>query len=490
MSSPRYNGGINPPAAGVLSYGRRAASSHGIPPPFRPFAGHRLRRRPDTEFAQAALAHIDSLYGTALRLTRRAPDAEDLVQDTYLKAFRVGSPVRARDEPQGVAVHHPPQHVSEHPPARRPQPGGCRQRGGRARGQTTGPADAVAGADSDAGDARRGSAGGARRAARRVPAGGLAAGRRRAVVRGDGDGARTCRSGTVMSRISRGRRALSEGLRARRAGRMPRERRSWSGSMADDIKNCGDLDERLAPYVDGEETPDARRAVEAHLAALPAVPRARRTPSAPRATSCTSIAPRSCPRPRGAPRPLRRAPILGRHSSIASRQSPVCDTAPVGAVVARGDARPRGRRRLRLRAEQPRRGARGQPRGRSREVLQGERRAGRAPSRRSRSASGSRTRAGRLSSRRASPAQQLKLVDVRRCFSTDGRAAHMMYTGAARRCRSTCCPRNVGRDRVVEKMGQQAVIWCANRPDLRGRRRRAVRQDLTRVVDYMKAHVR
>ena len=39
-------------------------------------------------FAQAALSHIDSLYGTALRLTRRAADADDLVQDTYLKAFR------------------------------------------------------------------------------------------------------------------------------------------------------------------------------------------------------------------------------------------------------------------------------------------------------------------------------------------------------------------------------------------------------------------
>jgi RNA polymerase sigma-70 factor (ECF subfamily) len=40
------------------------------------------------EFARAALAHIDSLYGTALRLTRRGADAEDLVQDTYLKALR------------------------------------------------------------------------------------------------------------------------------------------------------------------------------------------------------------------------------------------------------------------------------------------------------------------------------------------------------------------------------------------------------------------
>ena len=45
-------------------------------------------RADDVEFVQAALSHIDSLYGTALRLTRNAADAEDLVQDTYLKAFR------------------------------------------------------------------------------------------------------------------------------------------------------------------------------------------------------------------------------------------------------------------------------------------------------------------------------------------------------------------------------------------------------------------
>jgi len=39
-------------------------------------------------FERDALSYIDSLYGTALRLTRREADAEDLVQDTYLKAFR------------------------------------------------------------------------------------------------------------------------------------------------------------------------------------------------------------------------------------------------------------------------------------------------------------------------------------------------------------------------------------------------------------------
>jgi RNA polymerase sigma-70 factor (ECF subfamily) len=40
------------------------------------------------EFEREALGFLDSLYGTALRLTRSPADAEDLVQDTYLKAFR------------------------------------------------------------------------------------------------------------------------------------------------------------------------------------------------------------------------------------------------------------------------------------------------------------------------------------------------------------------------------------------------------------------
>lgn len=53
------------------------------------------RRRPEPEagadsdsFTSEALALLDSLYGTALRLTRDADRAQDLVQDTYLKAFR------------------------------------------------------------------------------------------------------------------------------------------------------------------------------------------------------------------------------------------------------------------------------------------------------------------------------------------------------------------------------------------------------------------
>jgi RNA polymerase sigma-70 factor (ECF subfamily) len=39
-------------------------------------------------FERDALAALDSLYRTARRLSRDRADAEDLVQDTYLKAFR------------------------------------------------------------------------------------------------------------------------------------------------------------------------------------------------------------------------------------------------------------------------------------------------------------------------------------------------------------------------------------------------------------------
>lgn len=40
------------------------------------------------EFEQVALVYIDSLYNAALRMTGNQPDAEDLVQETYLKAYR------------------------------------------------------------------------------------------------------------------------------------------------------------------------------------------------------------------------------------------------------------------------------------------------------------------------------------------------------------------------------------------------------------------
>jgi len=43
------------------------------------------RRR---KFETLAFPHMDALYSTALRMTRRRHDAEDLVQDVYLRAYR------------------------------------------------------------------------------------------------------------------------------------------------------------------------------------------------------------------------------------------------------------------------------------------------------------------------------------------------------------------------------------------------------------------
>jgi len=39
-------------------------------------------------FAEQAMPFMDSLYNAALRMTRNPADAEDLVQETYLKAYR------------------------------------------------------------------------------------------------------------------------------------------------------------------------------------------------------------------------------------------------------------------------------------------------------------------------------------------------------------------------------------------------------------------
>jgi RNA polymerase sigma-70 factor, ECF subfamily len=50
-------------------------------------------------FGRLALPHMDALFGTARRLTRSDADAKDLLQQTYLEAFRS---VRTLSEPERI----------------------------------------------------------------------------------------------------------------------------------------------------------------------------------------------------------------------------------------------------------------------------------------------------------------------------------------------------------------------------------------------------
>lgn len=60
----------------------RSEALDGAPETEQPAAEHAQ------ELEAEALSHLDSLYGGALRMTRSPEDAEDLVQETYMKAFR------------------------------------------------------------------------------------------------------------------------------------------------------------------------------------------------------------------------------------------------------------------------------------------------------------------------------------------------------------------------------------------------------------------
>ena len=170
---------------------------------------------PEDPFARDALAYVDSLYGTALRLTRRPGRCRGSGPGNVSEGLPGFSTVRAGHESQSMAVHDSPQHLPEPEAARRPESGGRRQRNRGARGgpSGTGP-DARAAADP--GYARRGFAGGSRRPARGVSPGRLAARRGGVLVR---EIARIVGVpiGTVMSRISRGRKLLYERLAGTRA---------------------------------------------------------------------------------------------------------------------------------------------------------------------------------------------------------------------------------------------------------------------------------
>jgi RNA polymerase sigma-70 factor, ECF subfamily len=77
MASPHWSiDGVPPRTSGVSSARRRGDTP----------VGDELTERQD-RFERDALPFLDQLYAAAMRMTRNPADAEDLVQETFLKAF-------------------------------------------------------------------------------------------------------------------------------------------------------------------------------------------------------------------------------------------------------------------------------------------------------------------------------------------------------------------------------------------------------------------
>ena len=271
--------------------------------------------------------------------------------------------------------------------------------------------------------------------------------------------------------------------------------------MADDIKTCRELEEHFAPYVDGEEPPAARRAVEAHLAACPPclehadAERAARdlihqhrdglrgAASPGLRARCAALQSSASAK---ATRLRREAASAGQAARQASgtsamlrRWAPLSLAATLVLAVAGVFVFGLNDRVEALAASLAIDHVKCFKVDNSASPVDASVAAG----------AWQRDQGWPIVVPASAPGQQLTLLNVRRCFTTDGRSAHMMYTWRGKPLSLYVLQETAGNDQVVDKMGHQAVIWCANR------RTYAVvteghPQDLSQVVDYMKAHAR
>jgi len=256
--------------------------------------------------------------------------------------------------------------------------------------------------------------------------------------------------------------------------------------MSQDIRNCADLDERLAPYVDGEAAPDSRRAVDAHLAHCPecrthveAEAAARTVVHSHRDTLSSRASETLRARCETAAASFKPPLSAQRSSSVLRRWAPLSLAATVLLAVAgvflfglnnrvealasslvidhvkcfatTGSTASADPQQAAVRWQQDQ----GWP----------------------------------ITVADTDPSEQLRLVNVRRCFTSDGRAAHLLYAWRGTALSVYVLQENAGRDCVINKMGHETAIWCAN-----GRTYAIVADghpaDLSHIVDYMKARVR
>jgi anti-sigma factor (TIGR02949 family) len=255
--------------------------------------------------------------------------------------------------------------------------------------------------------------------------------------------------------------------------------------VADRIKDCGDLDERLTPFVDGEAPPADRAAVGAHLAACPPCRRhadeerhARDLVREHRAALSVTAPPALRDRCARLPQPADAGSGFG---AALRRWAPLSVAATLVLAVAAvfilglNDGAQALAATLAVdhvkcfKVSVPTVPADAVAEGRDWQQQQG----------------------WAVVIPPTAPSEELQLIDVRRCYSSDGRAAHLMYNWRGQPLSLYVLPQDTRRQRTLRKIGQDAVIWSANQ------RTYAVvasgeppASDLTRVVAYLKATAR
>ena len=214
-------------------------------------------------FETDALSHLDSLYGTALRLARNEADAQDLVQDTYVKAFRARRQFKAGTNLKAwlfTILHNTFRN-------RRRDIGRDPVEVDSDRVDLSAP---VAPGDSPEEHLLREAMGPDLQAALDA----LPEAFREAVWLRDVEEFPYAEIaemlgipvGTVMSRISRGRRMLYDKMVGKNVEPAAAESIVLKAAP---MPSCREIDPLFAPYIDGEATADQRAMVDAHLKACP-----------------------------------------------------------------------------------------------------------------------------------------------------------------------------------------------------------------------------
>ena len=246
------------------------------------------------QFSDLAMEYMPALYTAALRMTRNPADAEDLVQETYLKAYRAFGQLRGGHQPEGLALPDPDQHLHQHLPGQEAPARDRRRRGrrgpvplpppGRRPGRRAGPQRRGRGPRPVHRHRREG---GHRVAARHLPDG-RAAGRRRGVLlQGDRrDHRRAHRHGDEpdpprkkspaegVGRSWKGTGPRRGGRRGQVVGRPPvgdteeTANRAVARRASEPLAGfvgCDETIERLYYYLDGELTEQRRVEITRHL---------------------------------------------------------------------------------------------------------------------------------------------------------------------------------------------------------------------------------